>query len=168
MCGKEKSPTNFYDIKVKDIMVSTISEIPRVNETAEMTQVLSSMKNKDHVWVMDSAEPTHLLGVITQSDTFAFFSPPLTSSLSFENPDPRSIQYGVTITAEEIMSKKPVTASLNETMREILVKMKEQKIKHLPVVDDHDQLIGELSLTDIIQIYSKHFNQNQREKIETS
>jgi CBS domain-containing protein len=157
MCEKEKSTTNFYDIKVKDIMVSTKSDITCIEETAEIAIVLSNIKNKDHVWIMDSTEPTHLLGIITQSDTLAFFSPPLTSSQSFENPDPRSIQYGVSITASEIMSKKPVTSSPDETIRDILIKMKEQKIKHLPIVDDAGQLIGEISLNEIIQEYSRHF-----------
>jgi Mg/Co/Ni transporter MgtE len=33
--------------------------------------------------------------------------------------------------------------------------MKEQKIKHLAVVDEHQQLIGEISLNNLIQEYSK-------------
>jgi len=155
MCEKGKSLTDFYETKVKDIMQTAKSEIPRIEDNAEVAQVLSSLKNGDHVWVMDSKEPTQLVGVITQSDTIALFSPPLTSSQSFDSPDPRSLQFGVILTAEEIMSKKPVTASPDEKIRDILVKMKEQKIKHLPVVDNYGQLIGEISLSRIIKEYSK-------------
>jgi CBS domain-containing protein len=169
MSEKEKSITDFYETRVQDIMQTAKSEIPRIEETAEVARVLSSLKNKDHVWVMDSAEPTQLVGVITQSDTIVFFSPPLTSPESFERPDPRSLQFGVVLTAEEIMSKKPVTATPDETIRDILMKMKEQKIKHLPVVDNYGQLIGEISLSGIIQIYTKLFNEiKQKEKIEIS
>jgi CBS domain-containing protein len=109
---------------------------------------------------MDSTEPTQLIGVITQSDTIAFFSPPLTSAQSFESPDSRSLQFGVMLTAEEIMSKKPVTTSPDETIRDIIVKMKEQKIKQLPVVDENDQFIGEICLNHLIKEYSKHMVQN--------
>jgi len=157
MCEKGRSITDFYETKVKDIMQTTKSEIPRIEENTEVGRVLSSLNIRDHVWVMDSKEPTQLVGVITQSDTIGFFSPPLTSSQTFDNPDPRSLQFGVRLTAEEIMSKKPVVVSPEETIRDILVKMKEQKIKHLPVVDDYGQLIGEISLSCIIKEYSKHF-----------
>ena len=33
--------------------------------------------------------------------------------------------------------------------------MKEQKIKQLPVVDENERLIGEISLSRLIQEYSK-------------
>jgi CBS domain-containing protein len=160
MCEKEKFMSKFYETKVKDIMLNTKSEILRVEETAEVADVLTILLNKDHVWVMDSTEPTQLIGVITQSDTIAFFSPPLTSAQSFDSPDARSLQFGIMLTAEEIMSKKPVTASPDETIRDIIVKMKEQKIKQLPVVDENDQFIGEICLNHLIKEYSKHMVQN--------
>jgi signal-transduction protein with cAMP-binding, CBS, and nucleotidyltransferase domain len=44
------------------------------------------------------------------------------------------------------------------------LKMKEQKIKHLPVVDENEQLIGELSLGRLIQEYSKRQTVNTKMK----
>jgi predicted transcriptional regulator len=161
---KEKTMINFYQTKVKDIMLTTKSEIPRTEETTEVSQVLSLLKTHDHIWVTDSNEPTQLLGIITRSDTIAFFSPPLPSLQSFDSPDSRSLQFGIDLTAEEIMSKKPVTASPDETIRDLLVKMKEQKVKYLPVVDDYDQFIGEVSLNNIIQEYSRLFLEIQQKK----
>jgi CBS domain-containing protein len=81
-------------------------------------------------------------------------SPPLTSLQSFDKPDSRSLQYGEVPRVEEIMSKKPVTTSPDETIRDVLLKMKEQKIKQLPVVDENEQLISEVSLSRLIQEYS--------------
>jgi len=158
MREKEKSIAEFYNTKVKEIMQTIKTEIPRIEKTTDMSHVLSRLKTTDHVWVMDSTEPTHLIGVITQSDTIGFFSPPLTSSETFENPDSRSLQFGMMLTAGQVMSQKPVTASADETLREIIVRMKEYKIKHLPIVDDSDRLIGEVSLLYIIREYSKHFS----------
>lgn len=169
MCENQKPITEFYETKVKDLMQKEKGGIPQIEETADIASVLSILKTNDHVWVMKNTEPTQLVGVITTSNTLAFFSPPLTSELSFDSPDPRSLQFGIQLTADEIMSKKPVTASPEETLRNILLKMKEQKIKHLPVVDDYDSLIGEVSLHLIIKEYSKHFSQvNQKEKINTA
>ncbi len=135
------------------------TENPRIEQTTGISQVLSCLTSTDHIWVMDGTEPTHLIGVITQSDTIGFFSPPLTSSELFENPDSRSLQFGIMLTAEQIMSQKPVTASADETIRELIVRMKEFKIKHLPIVDDSNRLIGEISLSHIIQYFSKHYSE---------
>jgi CBS domain-containing protein len=117
--------------------------------------VLSLLTHTDHVWIMDCTEPSQLLGVITQSDTIALLSPPLTSLESFDKPESRSLQFGEHLLAEEIMSKKPVTTSPDETIRDVLLKMKEQKIKQLPVVDENRRLIGEVSLSRFIQEYLK-------------
>lgn len=156
MCEKGKSITEFYETIVKEIMVTDKSDVPRIVEDVEISSVLPILNEKDHVWVMDRGEPTQLVGLITESDTISFFSPPLTSTQPFDGPDPRSLQFGETLTAKEIMSKKPVTVSPNEKIREIIVKMKEQKIKHLPVIDEQGQLIGEILLHDIIQHYVQH------------
>jgi CBS domain-containing protein len=155
MSEKRKTLKEFYETKVKDIMNATKSDIPHLNENAEVSRVLFSLNNRGHVWVMDNQEPTRLVGVITESDTIALFSPPLTSTQSFDNPDHRSLQFEEILTAKDIMSKKPVTISPDENIRDILVKMKEQKIKHLPVVDEYGQLNGEVSLSILIQVYLK-------------
>jgi predicted transcriptional regulator len=142
-------------MKVKDLMKTMKSGLPSVDEKTDVTTVLSLLNTTDHVWVMDSTEPTQLLGVITESDTIVLLSPPLTSLESFDKPDSRSLQFGENLLAEEIMSKNPVTTSLDETIRDVLLKMKEQKIKQLAVVDENQRLIGEISLNHLIQEYSK-------------
>ena len=159
MSENEQTHTRFYETKAKEIMISLKSHFDFIDETTEMTTLLTHLKNTDHAWVMDSRDPLRLLGIITQSDILAFLSPPFSSDQSFEKPDSRSMQYGENITANDIMSKKPVTVSQDETIREILVKMKEQKIKHLPVITDHGHLIGEVSLFEIIKEYIQLFNQ---------
>ena len=152
MCEKKNSLHDFYELKIKDIML-TKSDLHCVDEKTDIDTVLSLLIHTDHVWVMDSSEPTQLLGVITESDTIVLLSPPLTSLQTFDKPDSRSLQFGEAPSVEEIMSKKPVTASPDETIRDVVMKMKEQKIKHLPVVDESQQLIGEITLSRLIQEY---------------
>jgi len=158
MCEKKNSLHDFYELKIKDIML-TKSDLHCVDEKTDIDTVLSLLIHTDHVWVMDSSEPTQLLGVITESDTIVLLSPPLTSLQTFDKPDSRSLQFGEAPSVEEIMSKKPVTASPDETIRDVVMKMKEQKIKHLPVVDESQQLIGEITLSRLIQEYvNKHID----------
>jgi CBS domain-containing protein len=155
MCEQKKSLHEFYELKVKDIMLTSKSELPSVDEKTDVFTMLSILNTKDHVWVMDSTEPAQLLGVITESDTIVLFSPPLTSLESFDKPDSRSLQFGECLLVDEIMSKKPVTIFPDETIKDVLRKMKEQKIKQLPVVDENQRLIGEVSLRILIQEFLK-------------
>jgi len=147
-------------MKVKDVMETITSEIPCIKDNADVAVVFSILHNKDHVWVVDRKEPKQLLGVITESNTIVLFSPPYTSLQTFDKPDSRSLQYGVPLTAEEIMSKKPVTTSPDEKIRDVLMKMKEQKIKQLPVVDENDMLLGEITLRHLIARYHEEFSNN--------
>jgi predicted transcriptional regulator len=154
MCEKTKSLNQFYETKVKNIMRTMESEIPCIEENANIATVFATLNTKDHVWVIDSKKPKHLLGVITESDTIMLLAPPLTSLQTFDKPDSHSLQYGVVLTAGEIMSKKPVTTSSDEKIKDVLMKMKEQKIKQLPVVNENNQILGEISLSHLIKEYS--------------
>ena len=161
MSEKKKSFNDFYEIKVKDIMQTTKSELPCVDERADTTHVFSILQSKDHIWVLDSLESQRLVGVISESDTLMFLSPPITSLQSFDKPDPRSMQYGIPITAEEIMSKNPVTIPPDETIRDVLLRMREQNVKQLAVVDEHKILIGEITIHQLITRYHEDFNTNE-------
>jgi CBS domain-containing protein len=85
----------------------------------------------------------------------ALLSPPITSLQTFDTPDARSLQFGVPLTAEEIMSKKPVPASPEETVRDVIVKMKQFHVKQLPVVDHEGVLLGDITLHQFIESYYK-------------
>jgi predicted transcriptional regulator len=159
----KKTLNEFYEMKVKDIMYAPVEGVPCIIETSDVSTVFTLISTKGHVWVMSGKDPKHPIGVITESDTMVLFSPLSTMLPSFDKPDPRSLQYGETVTAEEIMSKKPVTTTPDENLKDVLQKMKEQKIKQLPVVDENAHLIGEISLSQLIQEYSKHFSQKSVE-----
>jgi len=155
MCEQKKSLHEFYELKIKDIMQAPKSKLACVDEKANVATVFSLILHTDHVWVIDSTEPTQLLGVITESDMIVLLTPPVTSSETFEKPDSRSLQFGEMPNIEEIMSKKPVTISPDFTIKDALILMKEQRIKHLPVVDESQCFIGEISLHQLLKEYSK-------------
>jgi CBS-domain-containing membrane protein len=155
MSEKRMLLKEFYEMKVKDIMLTKKSEILCINEKTEISSIISILNNKDHVWVMDSKEPKQILGIITESDTIPLFSPPVTSLELFEKPDTRSLQFGVTLTAEEIMSKNPIKTFPEETIKDVIIKMKQHKVKHLPVVDQNGILLGDITLHQLIEEFSK-------------
>ena len=163
MVEKKKFITDLYELNVKDIMKNTESGIPFVEKNADITSILSTLNKKKHVWVVDSKENLHLQGVITESDTLMLFSPPITPMQSFDKPALQSLQYGLTTTAEEIMSKNPVKVSANEKVKDIIIIMKQHNIKQIPVVDENDKLLGEITLHHFINKYNKEKPKNIEE-----
>jgi len=160
MSEKKKSLNDFYEMSVKTIMEPWESEACCITEDDRVNTVFSFLDSKDHIWVTNSKNNKQLVGIITQSDMIALISPPLTSLQTFDKPDPRSLQFGIDLTAGEIMSKKPVTVPSDETVKNILLTMKEQRIKQIPIVDEKNQPIGEITLGHLIIEYSKHLVQN--------
>jgi CBS-domain-containing membrane protein len=53
------------------------------------------------------------------------------------------------------MSKKPVTAFQEEKIIDVIWKMKQHKIKQVPVVDENYMLLGEITLHHFIEKYKK-------------
>ena len=143
----------FYDLKVQDLMDKRTWDLPVVEKTADLDYVFSVLSGKNHVWVVETKETMKIVGVITEHDALSLLSPAYASSHTFSRPNLRSLQYGLASTAEEIMSKKPVTTSPDERIRDVLMKMKEQKIKQLPIVDENDRLLGEITLHQLIIRY---------------
>jgi len=155
MVDKKQFIKDLYELNVQDIMKTTKRGIPFVEKNADVSLILSTLNKKKHVWVVDSKENLHVLGVITESDTLMLFSPPYTSMQFFDKPTLQSLQYGLSTTAEEIMSKDPIKVSPEEKIKDIIIMMKQHKVKQMPVVDENDKLLGEVSLQNFIDKYNK-------------
>lgn len=155
MDNKESFITNLYELNVKDIMKDIKSGILFVEKNANIACILSALDKEKHIWVVDSKENLRIQGVITESDTLMLFSPPITPMQSFDKPALQSLQYGLSTTAEEIMSKNPIKVSSEKKIKDIIIIMKQHKIKQLPVVDEKDKLLGEITLHHFIDKYNK-------------
>jgi len=155
MANNKKFITDLYDLNVKDIMKNIKSGIPFIEKNADIAFILSILNKKKHVWVVDGKDTLHILGVITESDTLMLFSPPYTPMQSFDKPTLQSLQYGLSITAEEIMSKNPIKISPEEKIKDIIIMMKQYKVKQMPVVDENNRLLGEITLHHFIDKYNK-------------
>jgi len=145
---------DLYEAKIKDVM-QPVKATPCIQGDAALDQVLSPLKDYGYVWVVSKGASKHILGVITEFDMIALLSPPITSLQTFDKPDSHSLQFGVPLTAEEIMSKNPVTASTEQTVRDVIIKMKQFRVKQLPVVDHEGVLLGDVTLHQFIEIYYK-------------
>jgi len=168
MSEKHTRITELYELKVKDLVEPVNAKISCVEKTDAIDQVFLRLGKKNHVWVVDDNIALHVLGVITESDTLQLFAPACTPLQSFDKPTLQSFQYGLATTAEEIMSKQPITLDLEEKIIDVITKMKQHKIKQLPVVDENERLIGEVTLSRLIQEYSKQQAEIMKKQIEIS
>jgi CBS domain-containing protein len=149
----KKSFSEFYETQLKDVMQAMSTDSPCVDETASVTEVFSLLMNTECIWVVDHGDPRRLVGVITESDALPLLSPPVTSLQTFDKPDARSLQFGGQLTAQDMMTKNPVTTGPEETIREAITKMKLHTVKKLPVVNQEGLLLGDVALRQFIDIY---------------
>jgi len=155
MVYNKKFITDLYELNVKDIMKSIKNGIPIVEKNADISTILSVLDKKEHVWVVDNKETLTIMGVITEYDTLMLFSPPYTPMQSFDKPTLLSLQYELSTSAEEIMSKNPIKVSPEEKIKDIIILMKQHKVKQMPVVDENNKLLGEVTLHHFIDGYNR-------------
>ncbi|MBV6627165.1 MAG: CBS domain-containing protein [Rivularia sp. (in: Bacteria)] len=103
----------------------------------------------------------HLIGIISETDLMwqqAGVTPPayfmiFDSVIYLKNPIEyeRELHKALGQTVGEVMSEKPITISPDKPLREAAKIMRDRKIHRLPVVDDSEQIVGILSLGDIIR-----------------
>ncbi len=102
-----------------------------------------------------------LVGIISETDLMwqeTGVTPPayimfLDSVIYLQNPATfeRDLHKALGQTVGEVMSKNPVTISLDNTVKEAAKLMHDRKIHRLPVVDSEGQVIGILTRGDIIR-----------------
>lgn len=51
----------------------------------------------------------------------------------------------------EIMTENPISVTENDSIEDCMVKMTEKHIRHLPVIDHQDRLIGMISIGDVVK-----------------
>lgn len=123
-------------LHVKEIMHKGDEGIPKVAETAMLTDGILEMTGKRLGMVAVVDAQNHILGVYTDGD--------LRRSLEFgQNPASTPII--------ELMHKNPVTIRRNDLAVNALNKMQKHRIQGLLVVDSNQQLVGALNFQDLLQ-----------------
>ena len=146
--NEQKLISEFYELKVEQLMDRKVWDIPIVVKDTPIINVLSILDGRSHVWVVKNSENKELKGVITRQDVLEILAPPRTSYSMF------SVQHykvrGTKSIAEDVMNKNPITARCDEKIVEVLQKMMKHRIRRLPVVDKNNKIIGEITLQHLI------------------
>lgn len=51
----------------------------------------------------------------------------------------------------EIMTERPTTVTEDESIEDCMKKMTDKRIRHLPVIDDQNRLVGLISIGDVVK-----------------
>jgi CBS-domain-containing membrane protein len=138
---------------VKDVMSTHVIAVSRSAQYKEMAEMLHSQRLSAFPVIDDDNK---VIGVVSETD--------LLTKEALEGSVPRTME-GMTrqrvraqvngITAAELMSKPAVTIGPDETVTAAARLMYNRRVKRLPVVSDDGTLIGIVTRSDVLTVYSK-------------
>jgi len=152
MARDSKLISDFYELKVEQLMDKRVWDLPLIKKTDDVHHVLSILGGRNHIWVVKDKESKELVGVITEHDVLSILTPKHFPSYVLGMPDIRSIRHGTAKTAEEVMCHRIVDCRPDDKIIDALMKMVKHKLRRLPVVEDK-KIIGELTLHQLIRKY---------------
>jgi len=152
MAKQNKLISDFYELKVNQIMDRRVWDLPIIEEKDDIHNVLSILGARNHIWVVKDKQTKELVGVITEHDVLSILAPKNLPSYVFGMPDIKSIQHGTAKTSGDIMTDKVVTCGPDDKIIGALNKMVKYNLRRLPVIKDNI-LVGELTLHQLIRKY---------------
>lgn len=143
--------SEFYELKVEQIMDRKIWDLPVIGKDEPISHVLSILDGKSHVWVVEDLKKKDLIGIITRHNVLYALSPPRRYYTFFSVPE-TCCHYGTKGVAEDIMKRDPITCKPDEKIVDVLQKMIRHQIRRLAVVKD-EKIEGEITLKHLIHKY---------------
>lgn len=136
----------FEKIIVKDVMVDDIKSVSPEERLVHARRILIDSKIGRLPVVIDG----EVVGILTSKDIMRCL-------ISFRKNVPENHQQAQikNITINDIMSKNVRTISENSNIDEVASILMETGFNGLPVVDDNNQIVGIITQTDLIRIFSE-------------
>lgn len=124
---------------VKDLMSVAMACLP---PSACLRDVLSKMQRHGHscVIITESFKP---LGIITERDIVRVFSEYIAQSDSDVG----------SLSARDLMTAEPISIQESTSLLDALLLSRSRKLRHLPVLDTHQNLVGLVTHTDMVDTY---------------
>ncbi|MDQ1284483.1 MAG: hypothetical protein QG620_831 [Patescibacteria group bacterium] len=145
-------------MKVKDIMTKEVVSVSPETKVTEVAAIMS--KNRFHG--VPVVEKGKIVGIVTESDFFTKDSGNLylpsyinfleSAKLAEDLPEEKKEKVGKLIDARalDIMKKECVTILQDMDVRDLLSFFRETKFNSLPVTDEDDNLVGIVTLADVL------------------
>ena len=149
MARDNKLITDFYELKVKQLMDKRVWDLPLIEKNDSVYHVLSILSGRNHIWVIENKENKELVGVITEHDVLSILAPKHLPSYVFGIPDISSIKHGTAKTADDVMCHRIIDCGPDDKILDSLTKMVRHRLRRL----EDKKIIGELTLHQLIRKY---------------
>jgi predicted transcriptional regulator len=119
--------------QVKDWMSSPVIV---VDHDSSVSYALTLMRRRNIKSLLISIDPTkNLFGILTTTD--------IRDKIIAQERNPANVS------VREIMSENLVSANPEWSLKHCSIEMQKKNIHHMPVIDDHGNLVGLISATDL-------------------
>jgi predicted transcriptional regulator len=152
MVENKKLITDFYELKVSQLMDKRVWDLPIIEKEDDIHHVLSILGGRNHIWVVKNKKDKELVGIITEHDVLSILAPKKFPSYVFGIPNISSIKHGTAKTAEDVMQHRVINCNQNDKIIDALMKMVKYELRRLPVIEGK-KIIGELTLHQLIRKY---------------
>jgi CBS domain-containing protein len=123
-------------MKIKTILEKKGSDVYSISADGTLKDMVKEMLGRSIGSLMVLHDDGSIAGIITERD---FLHNVAKNADSWE-----SVRIG------DVMIKNVHTASPDETLDEVMSRMTNNRVRHMPVVDDSNKVVGVLSIGDII------------------
>ena len=127
---------------VQEIMTTPVETV-HMDTTMRVASRLFDEKHFHHIVVLEKGR---VFGVVSDRDILKVISPFVGSKTMEREQDARTLRQRV----HQIMSRKPVTVAPSERASEAARIMLKERVSCLPVVTAESELVGILTLRDIV------------------
>ena len=136
---------------VKDVMTTEVVTVRRETTFKEMAAVLRRYRVSALPVVDDAGR---VLGVVSEADLLA--------KEALADPGPvaelvhrKDVRKAEGLTADELMTRPPVTAAPDDPIEQAARMMHFMRVKRLPVVNSGGQLVGIISRADVLAVFDR-------------
>ncbi len=119
--------------KVKDWMSFPVIVVDRDSSVSYALTLMRRRNIKSLLIAIDAAQ--NLFGILTTTD--------IRDKIIAQERNPANVS------VHEIMSENLVTADPEWTLKQCSIEMQKMNIHHMPVIDEHNRLVGLISATDL-------------------
>jgi len=145
--------SEFFELKIKDVMKKRSWDIPIIQMDSELLEVLAILCTNDHVWVVEDLKKKNLIGIITEHDILHALRP-IKRHRFFGVPSRNGLGLSLFETAEQIMSQDPFTCTLEMKVKDVLHTMEAHSVRRMPVVkEENNEIISEVTVHQLIKEY---------------
>lgn len=135
------------------LIVGNVMSTPAItidlDASLDAAHTLLEQRHIRHVAV---TEHGHLIGILSDRDLLRHLSP-FIGTLSERQQDLSTLRRHV----HQIMTRNPFTTHRDASLKDALAILLQHRISCLPVLDPHDQLVGMITLRDMLAALARHF-----------